>query len=90
MGNNTVNFETAKDAPLASAYTLWHADEDGHTTAVHEFDGEEIVRTSCPKCGEAHDMPLLEFCVLMAGGDFDLYGSMIYCEKCSAEMNNKG
>lgn len=38
------------------------------------------VFTHCPICGGEHAVDLVE---LASGGDFDLYGSAIYCRECA-------
>lgn len=85
--SKTVNFEDIKtrmDAPLASGYTIFHKNEDGKLVAVYEFDGDEVIATTCPQCGRAHQMSLSVFFEIV-GTEFDLYGTSVYCSECSAK-----
>ena len=43
---------------------------------------EDNVVTQCPDCGKWHSVDLVEV-LEMTGGD--LYGSMVYCEECTAK-----
>lgn len=41
---------------------------------------DDNVFTHCPICGREHTVDLVE---LASSGDFDLYGSAIYCRECA-------
>ena len=40
----------------------------------------DSVYTHCPDCGREHTVDIVD---LAAAGDFDLYGSAIYCHECA-------
>ena len=42
------------------------------------------VYTVCPECGREHTVDLQ---VILEGGDADLYGTAVYCGKCSARRD---
>ena len=44
---------------------------------------DDCVFTTCPVCGKEHTVDLVE---LAASGDFDLYGSAIYCPECADKL----
>lgn len=48
---------------------------------------EDNVYTLCPRCGREHvvDLPA----IADVPGGLDLYGTSVYCAKCSAERANK-
>ena len=43
---------------------------------------EDNVYTTCPRCGKEHKVDL---CDILADGNSDLYGTQVYCQKCSME-----
>ncbi|MGO5028237.1 hypothetical protein [Candidatus Agathobaculum pullicola] len=45
------------------------------------------VYTRCPVCGREHPVDLMD---ILAGGDCDLYGTVVYCEECSCKRDNVG
>ena len=49
---------------------------------------EDNVFTHCPVCGKEHQ--LNEFIDLVRRGEFDLYGTAIYCERCAKKHMEKG
>jgi len=86
--NNKTNLELLpqsqkQDSITASDYYIHFTNESGKP-AKHQLNGEEIITTTCPVCGEEHGMGIWEF-IQIAGSDFDFYGTMIYCDKCTAE-----
>lgn len=42
---------------------------------------DDNVFTHCPRCGKEHAVDIVE---LASSGDFDLYGSAVYCRDCTA------
>ena len=58
--------------------------------AIHPETGARVpaepgnVVTSCPRCGIEHAVDLVELAQEMK--DFDLYGTGVYCLKCSEAM----
>ncbi len=44
---------------------------------------EENVYCHCPRCGEEVQVDLNEF---IGDKDFDLYGTVLYCEDCSRKV----
>lgn len=40
----------------------------------------DSVYTYCPDCGKEHVVDIVE---LACAGDFDLYGSAVYCRECA-------
>lgn len=46
------------------------------------------VFTHCPVCGKEHRIN--DFIDLVRSGDFDLYGTAIYCERCAKKRIEKG
>ena len=49
---------------------------------------EDNVFTHCPVCGKEHQ--LNDFIDLVRSGEFDLYGTAIYCERCAKKRMEKG
>lgn len=47
-------------------------------TEIHD----DNVFTQCPECGREIAIDLVE---LLQGGESDLYGTAVYCAKCSSE-----
>ena len=47
---------------------------------------DENVFTVCPSCGKEHQVDLQE---LFKGEEIDLFGTSVFCEKCSARMMRK-
>ena len=47
---------------------------------------DDCVFTTCPVCGKEHTVDIVE---LAASGDFDLYGSAIYCPECAARRTRR-
>lgn len=45
------------------------------------------VYTRCPACGREHPVDLMD---ILAGGDCDLYGTVVYCEDCSCKRDTVG
>lgn len=45
---------------------------------------DENVYTTCPGCGIEHRIDIVE---MAQCGDFDLFGTAIYCCECSEKMN---
>lgn len=44
---------------------------------------DENVFCACPRCGREVQVDLAEW---VQDDDFDLYGTSVYCEECSAEI----
>lgn len=42
---------------------------------------EDPIFTACPRCGVEHEIDLTD--ILSTGGD--LYGTQVYCHRCSVE-----
>ena len=47
---------------------------------------DDNVFTHCPDCGKEHTVDLVE---LASSGDFDLYGSSVYCETCAKKRQER-
>lgn len=47
---------------------------------------DDNVFTHCPDCGREHAVDLVE---IASGGDFDLYGSAVYCEDCTRKRRGE-
>ena len=65
---------------LSCPYFLHCAAEDGTVHKI-ELTGEKTVSTICPLCGEEHTFTFDAFLDFIKDGA--LYGTMIYCLKCS-------
>lgn len=48
---------------------------------------DENVFTRCPGCGDEVSIDLAE---LFSDGESDLYGTAVYCNKCSRKIRSKG
>ena len=48
---------------------------------------DENVFTHCPSCGDEVSIDLAE---LFSDGESDLYGTAVYCDKCSKKIWSKG
>lgn len=47
---------------------------------------DDNVFTHCPDCGKEHAVDIVE---LAGGGDFDLYGSSVFCEACTKKRQER-
>lgn len=47
---------------------------------------DENVYTRCPGCGDEVSVDLAE---LFSNGESDLYGTAVYCDKCSRKIRNE-
>jgi len=75
-----------KDAVLATTYYMHLTTEDGKNHKV-ELTGEETISTGCPVCGKEHTMSFDDFLEVMKDGE--LFGTSVYCGKCSAKNRMK-
>ena len=69
---------------LASTYCMHLTTEDGKDHIV-ELTGEETISTGCPVCGKEHTMSFDDFLEIMKDGE--LFGTSVYCRKCTAKRN---
>lgn len=51
-----------------------------------EITGENVF-THCPGCGDELIVDLAE---LFSDGEYDLYGTSVYCDKCSRKIRSQG
>ena len=58
---------------------------DGKTVKTEVTD--ENVFTRCPGCGDEVSVDLAE---LFSDSESDLYGTAVYCDKCSRKIRSKG
>lgn len=57
------------------------------TTEVSIEINDENVFTRCPGCGSEVSIDLAE---LLSDGESDLFGTAVYCKKCSRKVRNGG
>ncbi|WP_283673589.1 hypothetical protein [Butyricicoccus sp. Marseille-Q5471] len=48
---------------------------------------DENVFTHCPGCG---DEVIVDLAELFSDGECDLYGTSVYCDKCSRKIRSQG
>ena len=47
---------------------------------------DENVYTVCPDCGKEHMVDIIDLC---ENGDFDLYGTSVYCPECGKKRRKE-
>lgn len=79
-----INMAKRPERPIVlfSTYTLTHTDDTG-TAHKLELTGDETVTTHCPECDAEVTLTLLELANIMAGGEFDFYGTSVLCRPCT-------